>query len=155
MTAVPEIYLREVALDDIAIFYEQQLDPEASEMAAFPPRSRDGHAAHWERIGSDANVVTRAIVADGEVVGNVGSWIQDGHREIGYWLGRKHWGRGIATTALALFVAEVTHRPLVAWVAEHNRASIRVLEKVGFTVSPNQPEPEPAGVRYVVMELPT
>ena len=152
MTTAPEVSLRAVTPGDVAIFYEQQLDPAAAEMAAFPPRDRDEHSAHWDRIRADGSVLLRTIVAEGEVAGNVVTWVQDGHHEIGYWLGREYWGRGIATAALSLFVALVTERPLYAWVAEHNGGSIRVLEKVGFTVSPDQPEPEPGGVRYVVME---
>jgi len=53
-------------------------------------------------------------------------------REVGYWIGREHWGRGVATAALAAFVAEVTERPLFAHVVNSNAGSIRVLEKCGF-----------------------
>ena len=36
-----EVILRDVAEADPPIFYEQQLDPDATEMAAFPARDRD------------------------------------------------------------------------------------------------------------------
>jgi RimJ/RimL family protein N-acetyltransferase len=51
---------------------------------------------------------------------------------VGYWLGKAYWGRGIASSALALFLDDERHRPLLATVAAHNVGSRRVLEKAGF-----------------------
>ncbi len=115
-------------------------------MAAFASRDLDAHFAHWDKILNDDNTIARTIVADGEVVGNAGSWLQDGHREIGYWIGQAHWGQGIATKAVKLFLEEVPERPLQAWVAEHNAGSIRVLEKCGF-VERERPPPDDKGVQ--------
>lgn len=72
------------------------------------------------------------MVVDGQVAGNVVCWETLGVREVGYWIGRAFWGRGIATKALALFLTEMTTRPVFAYVAAHNVGSIRVLEKCGF-----------------------
>ena len=144
--------MRPVAPEDLELFYKHQLEPEGIELAAFEPRDHDAFFEHWNRILQDETGVIRTIVAGGEVAGNIVSWLQDGHREIGYWIGKAHWGRGIATRAVELFVNEVTNRPLYAWVAAHNGGSIRVLEKCGFVES-NRPEPDERGVRYVVMEL--
>jgi RimJ/RimL family protein N-acetyltransferase len=58
----------------------------------------------------------------------------EGEREVGYWLGREFWGRGIATEALSQFLGVVKTRPLFAHVAKHNHGSRRVLEKCGFKV---------------------
>jgi len=70
------------------------------------------------------------------VAGNVVSWFEgDGRRVVGYWIGREYWGRGVATKALSEFLGHVETRPLFAHVAKHNIASIRVLEKCGFTIS--------------------
>lgn len=66
---------------------------------------------------------------------NIVSWTQDGEREVGYWIGKRYWGRGVATRALSEFLREVPERPLFAHVATHNLGSLRVLEKCGFTVS--------------------
>ena len=76
------------------------------------------------------------IVCDGQVAGNIGSWIAEDRRLIGYWIGREFWGRGVATAALAALVAEVKERPLNAFVAKHNLGSIRILEKCEFVPSP-------------------
>lgn len=128
------ILLREVTDADLATLFEQQLDPVACQMAAFPARDRQAFMAHWAKIMSDPTMLARAILLDGQVAGNIGSWDQAGEREVGYWIGREYWGKGIASTALAIFLHHEPTRPLHAFVAKHNRASRRVLEKNGFTV---------------------
>jgi RimJ/RimL family protein N-acetyltransferase len=111
--------------------------PVAVAMAAFPARDIDAHAAHWQRILADEDVDTKAIVVAGEVVGNIVSWVEDGRREVGYWLGTAYWGHGIATLALEAFLRQRRDRPLYAHVARANPASIRVLLKCGFVPSPD------------------
>ena len=126
------VTIREVADDDVAIFYEHQRDPEAVAMAAFPAREREAHFAHWEKIRADPANYMRTIEANGAVVGNVVSWQGDEGRLVGYWIGREHWGKGIATAALRAAIEEIPERPLMAYVASENAGSIRVLEKCGF-----------------------
>ena len=77
----------------------------------------------------------QAIVVGGQVAGNVVSFTLGGERLVGYWLGREFWGQGIATRALAAYLALETARPLHARVAKANVASRRVLEKCGFRVA--------------------
>jgi RimJ/RimL family protein N-acetyltransferase len=129
-----EVSLRAVQEGDLPIFFEQQLDPDARKMAAFPGRDRDAFMAHWKKILSEGTGVVRTILCDGQVAGNIGSWEADGEWRVGYWLGKEFWGRGIASAALAQFVEHVKTRPLFARVAKGNFASIRVLQKCGFTI---------------------
>lgn len=129
-----EILLRDVIESDLPIFFEQQLDPDATAMAAFPARDRDSFMAHWAKIMADESVILKTILCDSQVAGNIVSWEQEGEREVGYWVGKEFWGKGIATKALAEFLTQVKTRPLVAHVAKHNVASRRVLEKCGFTL---------------------
>jgi RimJ/RimL family protein N-acetyltransferase len=129
------VSLRDVIDDDLPILFEHQLDPAATAMARVPSRDREAFMAHWERIRADDSIVLKTIVAGGQVAGNVVSWQDQGERLVGYWIGRDHWGKGIATAALAAFLQVVETRPLRARVAEHNIGSIRVLEKCGFTRS--------------------
>ncbi|HMD10743.1 MAG TPA: GNAT family N-acetyltransferase, partial [Marmoricola sp.] len=98
--------LRDVEPADLDAFFEHQSDPEAVAMAAFPARDRESFDAHWARLLADDSLVTRTIVDDGAVAGNIGCWEQDGRRLVGYWVGREFWGRGVATAALAQLVAE-------------------------------------------------
>jgi RimJ/RimL family protein N-acetyltransferase len=132
--------LRDVVESDLDTFYEQQLDPEAVQMALFPSRDREAFYAHWQRLLANDAVTNRTIVAEGRVAGNIGCWEQDGRRLVGYWLGREFWGRGLATQALAELLDEVRARPLHAWVASSNIGSIRVLEKCGFVAAGSRTE---------------
>jgi len=100
-------------------------------------------AARWVRAATTASPETHfAIAVDGEAVGSVGlELLSDVHSrsaEIGYWLGRTHWGRGLATEAvraftLYAFAAYGLYR-IFATVFEWNPASRRVLEKAGYTL---------------------
>jgi RimJ/RimL family protein N-acetyltransferase len=130
-----EILLRDVIDSDLPIFFEHQRDPEAAQMAAFPSRNREAFMAHWAKIRADRTNILQTVLCAGQVAGNVVSFIQSGEREVGYWIGREFWGRGIATRALRLLLEQITERPLYAYAARHNAASIRVLEKCGFAVS--------------------
>jgi len=140
-----EIRLRDVTEEDLPIFFEQQLDPDATKMAAFPARGRDAFMGHWTKIMSDEAVILKTIILDGQVAGNVVSWEQSAEREVGYWIGKEYWGKGIATQALTQFLGYVKTRPLYAHVAKHNFASIRVLEKCGFMISGEDKFPAAGG----------
>lgn len=128
------VVLRDVSEADLPIFFEHQLDPEASAMAAFPSRDRDSFMAHWRKLLADDTIIKQTILFDGAVAGNIGSFEQDGQREISYWVGRSYWGKGIASAALAALLQHVKTRPLYAHVAAHNHGSLRVLQKNGFTI---------------------
>jgi len=129
------VQLRDVIASDLPIFFEQQTDPEAVQMAAFSSRDQASFMAHWSRIMNDASISIKTILFDGSVAGNIVCFDQLGEQEVGYWLGKEYWGKGIATRALAEFLKDIETRPLYAHVAKHNIASRRVLEKCGFTIS--------------------
>jgi len=128
------VHLREVTEDDLPTLFEQQLDRDAVRMAAFPSRDREAFFAHWAKILRNEPVYIRAIVCDGQVAGSIMSFVRDGKQFIGYWLAKAHWGRGIASAALPQFLELLPMRPLHAYVAKHNPASLRVLQKSGFTI---------------------
>ena len=128
------VLLRDVQEADLPTFCEHQLDPIGYEMAAFKPRDETAFLAHWAKILADGTVVTKTILFDGRIAGNVLIFDRDGKREVGYWIGREYWGKGIATEALSQLLRTVTERPLYGVVAKHNTASIRVLEKCGFAI---------------------
>jgi RimJ/RimL family protein N-acetyltransferase len=126
------VTLREVREDDLPIFFAHQSDAEAHAMANFPPRAHDPFMAHWAKILVDATNLVRTVEVDGAVAGNIVSWVHEGERDVGYWIGREYWGRGVATAGLTAFLAALEERPLFAHVVAHNVGSIRVLEKCGF-----------------------
>jgi RimJ/RimL family protein N-acetyltransferase len=150
------ISLRPVEPADIDIFYDHQADPASWAMAVVTPRDRPAHLAHWTTvIMANPRNVTRTVVVDGAVAGNIGSWVsEDGRRWVGYVYGREFWGRGIATDALRDYLEhEMTERPLHAHVATSNVGSQRVLEKNGFVRPSDQPDIEGDGVELWLYRL--
>ncbi len=137
--------LRDVLEDDLPILFEHQRDPEACAMAAFPPRDRDAFMEHWRKILGDQTVQRKAILVDGQVAGYLCCFERGGKRQVGYWIGRDFWGRGIATRGLAEFLDHVRERPLFAYVAKHNKASLRVAQKCGFELHGESLAPCAAG----------
>jgi len=130
-----DVRLRDVVEEDLAIFFGQQWDPEANRMAAFPARERIAFMAQWTMILADDTIAKQTILCDQQVAGNIVSWDEAGAREVGYWLGRNYWGKGVATRALSAFLEHMQTRPVYAHVAKHNIASMRVLQKCGFAIT--------------------
>ena len=132
-----EVLLRDVMVEDLPIFFDQQLDPEANHMAAFigrNPADREAFMAHWAKVLANDDNIKQTILFDGQVAGYIGGFEQEGEREVGYWIGKEYWGKGIATRALAAFLSIEQTRPLYGYVAKDNVGSRRVLEKCGFTL---------------------
>jgi RimJ/RimL family protein N-acetyltransferase len=137
MEAWPEVALREVIDADLPILFQHQRDPEANAQAAFgaaDPDDRSAFEARWQRIRVDPSIVTRTVLADGEVVGSILRWRDEDldAPEVSYWIGRQFWGRGIASRALVDFLDVLPDRRLYGRVSSTNPASVRVLRKAGF-----------------------
>ena len=133
-----DVLLRDVTEADLPVFFEQQRDPAANQMAAFTakdPADREAFMAKWAKILGD-DTVKKAILVNGQVAGSVSSFVApwSGQLEVTYWVGREYWGRGIATKALTAFLGHLKARPVYARAAKDNIASIRVLAKCGFTI---------------------
>jgi [ribosomal protein S5]-alanine N-acetyltransferase len=105
----------------------------------FPHPYDLGDAAWWI---ANSGTTHFGIEVDGAIVGCIGFDRDDDvffrGAEIGYWLGKKHWGRGIATAALAQLTDQVFATTdivrLYAGVFAWNPASARVLEKSGYVL---------------------
>jgi RimJ/RimL family protein N-acetyltransferase len=129
------VTLRPVEQADLDVLFEQMRDPESVRMAAFTaddPDDRAAFDAHIGEIMARPDVVLRAIVREGRVVGSISSFVLDGDTEVTYWVDRSVWGQGVASRALELLLDLVDVRPLHARAASDNLASLRVLEKAGF-----------------------
>jgi RimJ/RimL family protein N-acetyltransferase len=149
------IHLRRTLPTDVPALFQFQLDPAANQLAGTKPRDRAAFDARWEEIlrdppNSPAGVTPRVIIADGLLVGSINIFPQEDTDSIGYWIVREHWGRGIATRAIALLIGEVATRPLYARVAAHNAASLRALERNGFVITSRCHRP--ATDRYIAAE---
>ena len=91
-------------------------------------------------LAQEAKEIIFAIEMDGEVVGSIsltpGADAEHSSAELGYWLARKHWGKGLMTRAVATITewgfSRLELRRIFARPYVDNFASIRVLEKCGY-----------------------
>jgi ribosomal-protein-alanine N-acetyltransferase len=100
-------------------------------------------AREWmDHVLGESPTTNFAIEVDGQAIGSIGyvpgQDVERHSAEVGYWLGRAYWGRGIATAAVRALTVQLLDRPdfrrLHATVFAWNPASARVLEKAGYTL---------------------
>lgn len=122
----------------------------ADTTANIPHPYPDGEAERWlASVAIDTQAGTQVSYAicladTGELVGCVSLMhIAEREAEIGYWVGVRYWGRGIATQAVRGIVdyglGVMGLRRIHARVLSRNAASGKVLLKLGFTHLGNQP----------------
>jgi [ribosomal protein S5]-alanine N-acetyltransferase len=108
----------------------------------FPhPYTRDVGEAWLAHVTVEHPPSSLAIVVGGEAVGGIGVMLgSDVNRhtaEVGYWLGEAYWGQGVATASVAGFLPWAAETfgltRFVGHVFSSNPASMRVLEKCGFS----------------------
>lgn len=108
----------------------------------FPSPYMPQDARNWLAFANTAAPSLHlAIEIQGRCAGGIGLIAGEGVArctgQFGYWLGRQYWGRGYATAAAAALVGHAREQRqfarLESQVFAWNPASMRVLEKVGFT----------------------
>lgn len=109
----------------------------------FPhPYTSDDADYYLAQVADAPRDLHLALEVEGEAVGSVGVHFKSDVRrlsaEIGYWVARKHWGKGLATEAVQVvsdYVFANSHIcRLYAVVFASNLASARVLTKAGYTL---------------------
>ena len=116
----------------------------AATTASIPHPYPDGGALDWIEKEAQAaargeSVVFAVTAAPHGVIGAAGLRLEAAHAkaELGYWIGKPHWRHGYATEAAQAVVRygfEQLHLERIhARFMTRNRASGRVLEKLGFT----------------------
>lgn len=94
---------------------------------AFARREQDDRYPHF--------LITLPGDNGARIVGCISLADRDGEVELGYWIGRAHWGQGYASEAaraLLRLARVLGHNEIVASHFADNPASGRVLEKSGF-----------------------
>jgi len=136
--------LRPVRKTDAASVAELANDPEIAKNTfhiPHPYRLRDARSWISRRVRDPKEHPRRDLVfvidVGGRAVGAIGLHAISGHKaEIGYWLGRPFWGRGIMTRAVRLVVrhafTKLKLRRVYAYTYLWNAGSQRVLIKAGF-----------------------
>jgi RimJ/RimL family protein N-acetyltransferase len=110
---------------------------------AFPHPYTKDDAERWINFVSQERFnLAFAIADEKELIGGIGAMPnQDVNRftsEIGYWLAKPFWNKGIVTKAVRTFCnylfTNYNFNHLTASIYEGNDASIKVIQKVGFVL---------------------
>lgn len=143
-------------------------DPDVTEMTStipYPYALSDAEAFLSAACYDDGNTIRRAIDWQGKLVGSIGLGLRPGGlEEIGYWIGKPYWGRGIASAALAAFLKVLADKnvagPIHAQTVASNEASQRILVKNGFVyvgdgecITPARQTAKKPSKRYVLETL--
>ncbi len=129
------LVLRKARPDDLEALHAMMSDAETMRYWSTPPHADLATTRDWLEgmIAAPPETSDDFIVEkDGETIGKLGAWRLP---EIGYLIGRPHWGRGYAREALAAFVSYAfAHRTdhLTADVDPRNTASLALLARAGF-----------------------
>ena len=139
------LILRVFVMDDLEEFFRMMSDPDITRYTGGGVKTlEEARTRLEERVFADyrKHGYGRWVVvykATGEVIGFAGlKYLDDvGEVDLGFRLFKQHWGKGLATEAsraiLAHGFAKLQLKCIVGIVDKENKASIRVLEKVGFT----------------------
>ena len=130
-----DIKLRPTEISDLNNLFQFQLDKEGGYLAAFMPKDPTDKSAYINKqtkLLNDPTVNNQTIIFDNTIVGSIAKFVMEGDTEITYWIDRKFWGQGIATTALNAFLKIELTRPIYGRVAFDNLGSQKVLKKCGF-----------------------
>ena len=129
------VKLRPTEKSDLDFLFQFQLDEEAAYLAAFMPKDHTNKAAYREkytRFLHDPTINMQTILVDDVLAGSIAKFEMEGGAEITYWLDRRFWRQGVATTALQYFLLIEQTRPLFGRVACDNFGSQKVLTNCGF-----------------------
>ncbi len=140
------LVLRPILVEDLDAYAAMYADPEVVRFISDGTTASRDETAEWldrtirrnELDGWDMRSVVRAD--DGAVLGRCGIAVReiDGRieREVGYLLGREHWGKGYATEAASAMrdraLRELGLRRVIALIQHANDASKRVAARLGM-----------------------
>ncbi|XP_021730501.1 uncharacterized protein LOC110697435 [Chenopodium quinoa] len=144
-----KITLRPYQLSDVDDFMQWACNSEVLECILLqlwikPNSSREEVVSYFNQVVVN-HPWYQAICLDGRAIGFVvlemqaGKYdFERGRADLSYALGREYWGRGISPTALRIALSSAFHKftnlvRIQALVGPGNKASERVLQKVGFT----------------------
>ena len=130
------VVLRRAVPSDLAMIHAAMSDPGVMRYWATPPHADIDTSRDWleAMIAADPAVSDDFIIEhDGQPIGKMGCWQLP---EFGYLLHPAYHGRGLASEALAALVGYLRGRGLPRLKADvdpRNAASLRLLERAGFT----------------------
>lgn len=138
------ITLRERTADHVRIYFERTQDEQIDRMLPRSVETLEQALSNFEQTQlPDAKSYGKTIYADDRYVGDIWCYCIDSKETpnamLSYCIFEKDcWGKGIASQAVSLFLDEITTKyslsSIGAFTFADNIASIRVLEKNGFSV---------------------
>lgn len=137
-----KIVLREVKLSDASdlrdCVNDKKVIPYLDDSRKYPISLADARKSIQKSIKDKVNY-KRAIVVDGKFVGTISLYNPNENKkifEIGYFIARPYWNKGIATKAVkdmcGFGFKKLKLKRIWANTQSNNPASSRVLEKAGF-----------------------
>lgn len=130
------LLLRRARMDDLAAIHRVLSDAQAMRYWSTPPHATLEQSRAWLESMVSAAAPENAdfvIEHDGVVIGKAGCWRMP---EIGFILHPDHWRQGFAREALGAVIdhvfAHFDTRSIVADVDPRNRASLALLDRLGF-----------------------
>lgn len=121
--------------DELNTFFQFQQDEEANFLAAFTAKDPNDKIAYIEKYSkhlADPTINMQTIWVNDVIAGSIAKFVMGNEAGITYWIDKKFWGQGVATTALSDFLKIEQTRPIVGHVAFDNYGSQKVLEHCGF-----------------------
>lgn len=146
MIHTEHLVLRAWQEEDAADLYRYASDSRVSEMALWPRHTsvEMSRTVITDFFMTDPYIFAIVLKSTGEAIGCIGlvpsgeehyPALED-EREVGYWIGYPHWGKGFTTEALESFIVfcnnSLSLRSLLITTDIRNKASQRVAEKCGF-----------------------
>ena len=138
-----EILLKARTEDTVRIYFKKAQIPSIKAMLPQKAQSEEDAIADYRKtLLPSATSYGRTIWADGQYVGDIWCYCinktEEPNAMLSYCIFEgKLWGKGIATSAVRLFLQEIHDRfqlqSVGAFTFSDNEASIRVLEKTGFS----------------------
>jgi RimJ/RimL family protein N-acetyltransferase len=132
----PRLRLRRFELADIPALHLAMGDPEVMRYWSTLPHETEAQTRDWVETTISAVAAGESddfvITQDGIVIGKAGLWQGS---EIGFFLCRSSWGRGLAREALQAVVGRAFARGVTAITADidpRNDRSLRLLLSLGF-----------------------
>lgn len=139
-----KITLETRTADTVKIYFEQTQKPQIKEVLPQKAQSVEEALADFEEtLLPGAASFGRTIFVDGRYVGDVWCYCIDPEDEPNCMISfcifePDFWSKGIATAAVKMFIEEISGKynikTIGAFTYAHNYASLKVLEKNGFSV---------------------
>jgi [ribosomal protein S5]-alanine N-acetyltransferase len=141
---------------DLEAYCAMEQDPEVRRYVGGYPRTREAAEARFrgalQAIPHRLRLWATVLKANGSYIGRCGVYphmeaerIIPGEGVLAFYLAPPYWGQGLATEAGSAFIrfgfAELGLERIVTTVQAENRASQRVVEKLGFTLTRIEPGP--------------